>query len=127
MNFQRTAEASDDNTPLESFGAVNVFPAGLTQLQYVPRTGEALNVLNIVQQGMAENNALFREQNKQIADAETATSARILGELQAESTQANAALFLAQWGSVLQEIFNRLRKKGSKDPDAVKFVERCQF
>jgi len=126
MNFQRTAEASDDNPPLESFGAVNIFPAGIEQLQYVPRMQESVAVLNMLEQGMNENNAQFREQSKQIADAETATSARLLGQLEAEQTQANSSLFLVQLAHLYEECFNRLRVKGSKDEDAKLFVERCR-
>jgi len=126
MNFQRPAEYADDNPPLESFGSVNVFAPGIQQLQYAPRLNESLSVLNMLQNNMSENNALFREQTSQIAETESATAASILGQLQAQTSQANAALFLAQLGNIYKEMIRRLRIKGSKDPDAEKFVQRCR-
>jgi len=126
MNFQRTAEASDDNPPLESFGAVNVFPAGLQQLQYVPRMQESIAVLGMLEGGMNENNSQFRDQGQQIAEAETATSAMLLGELESQQSQANASLFLAQLSEVYQECFNRLRRKGNDHEDAKMFVQRLK-
>jgi len=125
MNFQRNGEYNDDTPPLESFGSLNVFAPGIQQLQYAPRMTEALQVLGILQNNMSENNALFRDSGKQIAETETATAASILGQIQAQASQANAALFLAQLGKIYAECFRRLRIKRSKDPDAKAFQARC--
>lgn len=126
MNFQRAAEASDDTPPLESFGAINVFPAGLQELKYRPDTQNSLAILNLLELDAAENNALFREQSKQIEQTETATQAQILAGIQSQASQANAAWYLTQLGELYSECFNRLRDPGNKDIDAKRFRKRAE-
>lgn len=126
MNFMRTPEMPDEAPPMQSYGSVNVFPEGLQQIQTYPQFGQGLNIIEMLSQNQASNNSLYRQQQQQIQDSDTATQANILATMQSQVTEATAALYLTQVGeSIFEPIFNRLRKKGSRNPDAVKFIKRC--
>lgn len=127
VNFKRVGEESDDNPTIENYGPFNVLPNSLEAVNILVNSNEALKVADRIEQNMAENNAQYREQAKQIEETETATQAKILAGLQSQVSRANASLYLAQYGEAfISEMFRRLRKKGSNDKDAKKFQKRCR-
>lgn len=126
MNFERVDEGGEETPPVESYGAINVFPRGLRQLQVYPAGNQGLDIIGVLQQNQAENNAQYRDQGKQIAETDTAKQAEILAGIAAQASQSNASLYLSQLGSsIYAEMMRRLTMKGNKDPDAVKFKDRC--
>lgn len=127
MNFQKGTDAPEESPPVENYGAVNVFPPGLTQMTVYPQIREAATIVEMLEGNQAENNAIYREQRKQIADTDTATQANILAVLNGEMGAAINTIYLSQLGeNIFAECFRRLRARNSTDPDAVKFVRRCQ-
>ncbi len=126
INFQKTTDTPDEQPPVENYSAVNVFPPGLTQLTVYPQLAQGQGIIELLERNQAENNAIYREQRKQIGETETATQANILAVLNGEMGAATNTIYLSQVGeNLFTECFRRLRKKGSSDPDAVKFVKRC--
>lgn len=127
MNFQYQDNNQPDETPpVENYGAFTIFPPGLNQLAIYPQLQAAMPVLEMLENNASENNSLYRQQNDQIAQSDTATQANILANMQGQLSEASASLFLAQYSQTITEQFRRLRLRGNKNPDAKKFVERMK-
>lgn len=128
INFQYENENTPDETPpVENYGAFNVFPSGLKQMAVYPQIQAASGVIAMLDANESENNALYKEQGQQIAESDTATQAKILAGIQGQISEASASIFLSQFGeNIYTEQVRRLRRKGNRDPDAVKFVRRLR-
>lgn len=127
MNFQRGGDGQLDTVPpVENYGPFSVFPAGMEQLAVYPQLQPAMAVMEMLAQNQAENNALYRQQQQQIQNSDTATQAEILANIGGEVKEAQAAMFLSQWGELLGESLRRLIKFTNLDPDAKKFRRRCR-
>lgn len=127
LNFKRTADIPDEAPPVESYGFCNVFPEGLEQIVTYPQYQASERVLQMLEQNQSTNNAQYREQAQQIGNTDTATQAKIMAALQGETNEASYSIYLSQIGEgMFSQCFKRLRKKGSSNPDAKKFVERCK-
>lgn len=128
INFQyEDGNTPDETPPVENYGSFNVFPSGLKQMAVYPQIQAASSVLGLLDANEAENNSLYKEQNQQIADSDTATQAKILAGMQGQMSEASASIFLAQYGeNVYAEQVRRLRRKGNRDEDAVNFVKRLR-
>jgi len=128
LNFQYGDGIPADSPPIANYGPVNMFPAGIQQMQYYPQVQQGIAVMEILSQNQAENNAMYRQQvNTQIAESQTARQATILASQAGELTESSAALFLSQVsGNIFTEIVRRLRKKGSLDADAKAFQRRMR-
>ena len=126
MNFTSSNELTQEGPPVENYGAINLFPPGLTQLTEVANNQGSLRLIQFLEQNMAENNAIYKEQGSLIAQSETATQADILEGISNRVELVNISLYLTQYGgSIYTEQFRRLRMKGSADKDAKLFKERC--
>lgn len=126
MNFTRTPDMPDESPPIENYGPVNVFPSGLTQMQTYPQFSQGLAIIEMLEQNQAGNNALYREQQKQVEQTDTATQAKILSAMQGDVTEASMSIYLAQVGeNIFSQCFDRLRRKGNTNEDAKKFQRRC--
>ncbi len=128
VNFQYQDNNQPDETPpVENYGAYSVFPSGLVQLPIYPQLKAASDVMGILENNAAENNSLYRQESSQIENSDTATQANILANMQGQTAESSAAIFLAQLGeNFYTEQIRRLRMKGSSDPDAKKFQERLK-
>lgn len=128
VNFQYADNNTPDETPpVENFGAFTVFPSGLNQLAIYPNLKQASDVMRMLESNANENNSLYRDQAQQIENTDTATQAKILAGMQGQLTEASAALFLSQLGECFfTEQVRRLRRKGNRDEDAKKFVQRLK-
>lgn len=128
INFQYADNNTPDETPpVENYGAYSVFPTGLTQLSVYPQLKAASDVMSILENNAAENNSLYRQNNEQIAESDTATQANILSQMQSQTAESSASIFLAQLGeNFYTEQIRRLRTKGNTDPDAKAFVQRLK-
>lgn len=128
INFQyQDGNTPDETPPVENYGAFSVFPQGLTQLAIYPQLKAASDVMAILENNAAENNSLYKQNNEQIAQSDTATQANILANIQGQTAESSAAIFLAQLGeNFYSEQVRRLRLRGSRDPDAVAFVRRLK-
>lgn len=129
MNFQRGEDnVPDESPPIENYGPVTIFPPGIQQLTIYPQLQASMGIIEMLEGNAAQNNALYRDQQQaQIANTDTAKQAEILASMQADTTQASASVFLAQYGeNVLAEQVRRLRKRGSQDPDAIAFQKRLK-
>ena len=126
MNFQLQTDLTQEGPPIENYGALNVFPAGMTLLNNPGNNNNNLRMIQFMENNMAENNAIYKEQGNLIAESETARQADILDSISSRVEIVNISLYLSQYaGSIYSEQFRRLRKKGSDDPDAKLFKERC--
>lgn len=126
INFQKTTDTPDEQPPVENYGAVNVFPPGLTQMNVYPQVAQAESIIGLLERNQSENNAMYREQRNQISETDTATQANLLASMAAEMGTATNSIYLAQLGeNIHSECFRRLRKKDSTNEDAKKFVRRC--
>lgn len=128
INFQwADATQPDETPPVENFGAFTVFPAGLSQLAIYPNLKQASDVMQILESNANENNSLYRDQSQQIQNTDTATQANILASMQGQLSEASASIYLSQVGeNIFTEQVRRLRKKGNRDEDAKKFVQRLK-
>lgn len=127
VNFTKTSDTPDEQPPVENYGAVNIFPPGLTQMTVYPQLGQAENIIALLERNQSENNAMYREQRQQIQDTDTATQANLLATMASEMGTATNSIYLAQLGeNIHSECFRRLRRRGSQDPDALAFVRRCR-
>ena len=126
VNLQRTSESTpDESPPIENYGPITVFPPGLEQMNTLPQLKQGMDVIEALDQNRAENSSQYRQQEqKQIQESDTATQANILATMQGQTTEAAASVVLAQMGQIFAECVRRLRKAGSTDPDAKKFVQR---
>jgi hypothetical protein len=120
LNFVRVDNSNAETPPIEAYGPVNVFPRGLEQLNTYPSGNNGFSALEMLQNNQSE-------QRSQIANTETAKQAEILASINQEMSQADASLFLTQLSEcIYEQQLKRLRKKGNKDEDAKKFVERLK-
>lgn len=128
LNFQYGQEnMPEESPPVENYGPVNVFPAGMQQLAVYPQLQPAGAVLDMLSKNRDQNNALYSEQQRQIEDTDTATQAKLLAGMQGQLSVAQAAIFLSQVGSnIYTEQVRRLRMKDNKSDDAKKFVDRLR-
>ena len=128
LNFKYGEDTPSDSPPIANFGPINMFPAGLEQVNTYPQIQQGAAILEMLVQNQAENSSLYKQQtNDQIAQSNTARQASILAAQAGELTEASAALFLSQVGeSIFSEQVRRLRKKGNTDPDAKSFVRRMR-
>jgi len=125
FNFIREDEGPAQSPPVEHYSAVNIFPRGLKQIPIYPQLGNTQSVLQVLSGNVAENNFIYRDSSKDIAETGTARQAVILANLSEEIGSATASIYLSQVGeNVFAETFRRLMKAGSRDPDAVKFKKR---
>ena len=126
LNFRRMNEQTDDEAVIENFGPINVVSKSLEPIKFHPDIASTLAVSQELERNQAENNAIYRDSSKQIADTETAKQAQLLAAIQSQVSRANAALYLAYRGELWTQCMKKLRKKGSKDTDAKKFVKRMK-
>jgi hypothetical protein len=127
LSFQRNSDnIPDESPPIENYGPVTIFPPGMQQLAVYPQFQQGIGVIEMLEANAATNNAMYREQQQQIEQTDTATQAKILAALQSENSAASASIYLSQVGNLFTEMMRRLRKKGSTDKDAVAFVERMR-
>lgn len=127
LNFKRTADIPDESPPVESYGFCNVFPDGLEQIVVYPQYQAAERALGMLTNNQAENNSQYREQSQQIGETDTAAQAKIMAAMQSGNNEASYSIYLSQIGEgMYSQCFKRLRKKGSSNKDAKKFVERCR-
>jgi hypothetical protein len=127
LNLYRTSgDSPDEAPPVENYGPYTVFPQGFAQFQFYPQIQQGMGVIDALDQNRAENSAQYRQQQqKQIAESDTATQANILANESGQMTQASASIFLAQVGeNIFGECMRRLCKKGNRDKDAKKFIDR---
>jgi hypothetical protein len=126
LNFVRTSNTPDETPPIEQYGGVNLFPNGLTQLTTYPQYSQGLQVLEMLEQNNASNNSVYRQQQQQINQSDTATQAKILASMQGEVMEASMAIYLSQVGeNIFGQCLKRLCKKGNQHEDAKRFKERC--
>lgn len=128
MNFQRTDDNTPDEAPpVENYGPVTIFPPGMTPLDIHPNMAQSAGVIEMLANNQAENNALYRQEQSQIAESDTATQAKILASMAGNTSQSSAAIYLSQVGeNVFSEMVRRLRIKGSPDEDAKAFQARLK-
>lgn len=127
MNFTKSDDTPDGSPPVENVSMLNIFPKGLNQLQWYPNLSVGIELMQSLQQNQNENNFLYSEVKQSIADTDTATQAKLIAAVGAEMGTSTGALFLAQMGqNHFTEMMRRLCKKGSSDPDAKKFQDRCR-
>lgn len=127
MNFRKTDNTPDGAPPVENVSMLNVFPEGLEQLQWYPNLSVGIELIQQLKQSADENNFAYNEIKDTIAETDTATQAKLVAGIGAEMGTATSAIFLSQVGhNIFTEQMNRLCKKGSTDPDAKKFRERCK-
>ena len=128
MNFQRNdANVPDEAPPIENYGPVTIFPPGMTPMTVYPQFQQGMGVVAMLDQNAASNNSLYREQQQQIENTDTATQAKILAAMQSETSAASASIYLSQVG---ENIFTRqveiLRRRGNTNKDAKDFVARMR-
>jgi hypothetical protein len=126
INFTRTDETPAEVPPVENYSMINLFPPGLTQMQWYPQgLTSAAELLGILSQNQDENNFTYNEPQKDIADTKTAKQAVILSNIASEMSTASSAVFLSQLGTnIFAEMWRRLVRK-SDDPDAINYKRRC--
>lgn len=127
MNFQYEGTNEPDETPpIENYGCFTLFPTGIKQVPIYPPFQTATSLMAMLQNNQSENNSLYRQQNEQIAESDTATQANLLATMQGQLSEASASLFLAQYSQCIAEQVRRLRIKGSKNDDAINFQRRLK-
>ena len=125
FNFQREDDNAAESPPVENYGAMNVFPKGMKQIPIYPQLSGVQAALGILSSNAADNNFIYRDSSKDIAETGTARQAVILANLSEEIGSATASIYLSQVGEgPFTEATRRLMKPGSRDPDAVKFRQR---
>jgi hypothetical protein len=126
MNFVKGDNTPAEAPPVENYSMINVFPVGMTQLQWYPQLGPASELIGTLAQNQSENNFTYNEPQKDIADTRTAHQAEMLGQIANEMSTAGSSIFLSQMGmNFYGECVRRLLKKGSSNPDAKRFRKRC--
>lgn len=126
FNFQREDDGTD-SPPVENFGAINIFPKGLKQISVYPQVGAAGTALDMLARNSSDNNYIYRDSSKDIAETQTARQAVILANLSEEIGSATASIYLAQMGEAFfAECVRRLMKPGSIDADAKRFIARLK-
>jgi hypothetical protein len=125
LNFRDTSDGGLTNIPIVSVGPINVLPKELEQIPAYPHGSTITETIEMLDYQTNSNNARFRDQSKQIEQADTATQANALSAIQSQVDISNATLFLKQIAMLFSEQFRRLRMRGNDDPDAKKFRDRC--
>jgi hypothetical protein len=126
LNFRDLSGGARETIPITNIGPFNFLPADVEQLPDYPTGRAILETIAMLDAQSSYNNARFRDQSNQISQADTATQANILAQLQSQVDVANATLYLKQYArNIFEEQFRRLRIKGSTDPDAVAFRKKC--
>lgn len=126
MNFIKSDNTPDGSPPVENVSMLNVFPSGLTQLQWYPSLQVGIELVQSLKANQDENNFTYNEVKESIADTDTATQGKLIAAIGAEMGTAQSSIFLSQLGqNILTEQFNRLAR-GSGDPDSSKFRDRCK-
>lgn len=128
VNFQYEDNNTPDETPpVENYGPFTIFPTGLKQMSVYPQLQAASGVMQMLESNQSENNSLYRQQQQQIENSDTATQANILATMQGQLSEASASIYLSQVGeNIFTEQVRRLRKKGNRTEDAKKFVRRLK-
>jgi hypothetical protein len=128
VNFQyNDSNTPDETPPVENYGPFTIFPNGLTQLSVYPQLQAASGVMQMLENNQSENNSLYRQQQQQIENSDTATQANILATMQGQLSEASASIYLSQVGeNIFTEQVRRLRKRGNRNEDAKKFVKRLK-
>jgi hypothetical protein len=86
-----------------------------------------MEVLSILENNAAENNSLYKQNDTQIAESDTATQANILANMQGQTAESSASIFLSQLAeNFYSEQLRRLRIRGSGDEDAKEFQARLK-
>jgi hypothetical protein len=126
MNFIREDDTPQEVPPIENYSMVNLFPKGLSQMQWYPQgLSSAAELVGLLSQNQDENNFTYNEPQKDIADTKTAKQAIILSNIASEMSTASSAIFLTQLGTnIFSEMWRRLVRK-SDDPDAKAYKKRC--
>ena len=126
MNLKRPIDMPDETPPVEQYGFINLFPSGIEQMATYPQFAQGIQILDMLEQNQASNNSLYREQQQQIRQTETATQAKILAAQQGDVTEASMSIYLSQVGeNIFEQCFSRLRK-ASGDADSKKFRKRAK-
>jgi len=124
LNFKKSDGMPDETPPVECYGTVNIFPKELEQIPNYPQFSQGFQILQMLEQNQSQNNSLYNQQNRQVAESNTATQAKILAMQEGEVTEASMALFLAQVGeSYFGRMMRRLRMRDNPDPIAVAFIQ----
>lgn len=128
VNFQYDQDGTPDETPpVENYGPFTIFPSGIKQMAVYPQIQASMAAIQSVGNNELSNNSIYQEQQQQIEETDTATQAKLLAAMQGEAKQTSAAIFLAQYGENVQtEEVRRLRRKGNRNEDAKRFVERLK-
>lgn len=128
VNFQYNDGTTPDETPpVENYGPFSIFPSGLTQMTVYPQLQAASGVMEMLEANQSENNSLYRQQQQQIENSDTATQANILATMQGQLSEASASIYLSQVGeNIFTEQVRRLRMKGNATKDAKNFVRRLK-
>lgn len=128
MNFQRAdGNTPDESPPIENYGPVTIFPPGMAPLNVNVNFQAGMGVTEMLDQNAANNNSIYREQQQQIEQTDTATQARILAAMQSETSAASASIYLSQVGeNIFTPQMATLRRRGNTNKDAVEFVRRMQ-
>lgn len=127
MNFIKQDNTPDGSPPVENVSMLNIFPPGLTQLQWYPSLQVGVELIQTLKANQDENNFTYNEVKQSIADTDTATQGKLIAAIGAEMGTSQSSIFLSQMGqNQFTEMFRRLADRGSDDPDAKKFRERCK-
>jgi len=127
MNFVKSDNTPDGTPPVENVSMLNVFPAGLQQLQWMPNLQVGIELIQSLKASQDENNFVYNEVKDSIAETDTATQGKLIAAIGAEMGTAMSSIFLSQIGTnFFTEQFRRLCNSSTGDPDAVKFRKRCR-
>jgi hypothetical protein len=126
LNFTDKRDGEGEVPAIISVGPFNILPQGLEQLKSYPGGNAILETVNMLDAQFNTNNARFRDNARQVSNANTATEANLLANMQSNVDVANATLYLHQVArNIFTEQFRRLRIRGNRDEDAKKFFRRC--
>jgi hypothetical protein len=127
MNFVKSDNTPEGSPPVENVSMLNLFPTGLTQLQWYPNLDVAIKLTQELSRNENENNFQYNEVQESIGETDTATQAKLIAAVGAEMGTVTSSFFLSQMGSnIFTEMMRRLCKKGTRDPDALAYQKRCK-
>lgn len=126
MTFKDIQEGTRETLPITNIGPFTVLPNGLEHVQMHTSGQTVFEAIGMLENQSNWNNSQFKDGSQQIERSKTATQARILANLQSQVDVANSTLYLMQIGwTLFSETLRRLRKEGSRDPDAERFQKYC--
>ncbi len=131
MGFKDTREQGVEEVPIKFLGPVYVIPNGLDEYKFSPNLEQMIGVRNLFRENSQENSAVYTQTSEKVARADSATQGEIIAAIDASINQAQAGLYLSQFGAnVLTEMFRRIRakdqnRKSAAGKAAKKFQERC--